>query len=231
MHLPGNILSFLSLPENRHYLDRFRRRSYNEKNIVCEPETEENGVFFVTSGRLRVYLSCEGREFTLLFLNPGDVFSFHSGAIVEAKQSSEILLTDLAGFEEILLRFPHISISAMSTLGKVLSNSTRIIEDLMFRDVRSRLLRYVIELTEEKGSPVQGGTEVPFDLNTEEVAMMIGSTRQSTSSLFNELIKDGHLVRLNRRLILVPDLQALKRMQNASPRRSTVQPCRTVSED
>lgn len=219
MHSASDILSFLSLPENRHCLDRFVRRSYEEKNIVCDSSTRERGIFFVTSGRLRVYLSYEGREFTLLFLNPGDVFSMHSEAIVEARQKSEILMTDISGFEEILIQFPHISLSAISILGRVLSNSTHIIEDLVFRDVRSRLLRFLIQLTEEKGCACSGGIEVPFEMNTEEIAMMIGSTRQSTSSLFNELIKDGYLAKLSRHLILVKDLQALRRLRDESPRR------------
>jgi CRP-like cAMP-binding protein len=149
----SNILSLLSLPENRQYLSRFTRRSFEEKNIVSDKETRRGGIFIVTAGRLRVYLSYEGREFTLLFLEPGDVFSMHSEAIIEARQRSEILLTDIEGFEDILLHIPSVSLTAVALLGKVLMNTTHIIEDLMFRDVKSRLLRFLIELTEQKGQP------------------------------------------------------------------------------
>ena len=196
---------------------------YEEKNIVSDHQTQKGGVFIVTSGRLRVYLSYEGHEFTLLFLYPGDVFSMHSQAIVEAKQRSEILLTDLEGFADILLHFPHVSLTAISILGRMLSNSTHIIEDLVFRDVKSRLLRFLIELTEEKGRAGPTGIEVPFELNTEEVAMLIGSTRQSTSSMFNGLIKGGYVVRLNRKLILVKDVQDLRRLRDEPPLRRTIE--------
>src|ERR1035437_10580916 len=135
MRPAGELLSFLLRPDDRHYLNRFSRRLYEEKNIVSDHQTQKGGVFIVTSGRLRVYLSYEGHEFTLLFLYPGDVFSMHSQAIVEAKQRTEILLTDLEGFADILLHFPHVSLTAISILGRMLSNSTHIIEDLVFRDV------------------------------------------------------------------------------------------------
>ncbi len=223
MHPAGELLTFLLLPENRHHLSRFSRRTYEEKNLVSDHQTRMGGVFVVTSGRLRVYLSYEGHEFTLLFLNPGDVFSMHSQAIVEAKQRSEILLADLASYAEILLHFPHLSLTAISTLGKMLSNSTHIIEDLVFRDVKSRLLRFLIELAEAKGQAGPTGIEVPFELNTEEVAMLIGSTRQSTSSLFNELIKGGYIVRLNRKLILIKNVQDLKRLRDEPPLRRAVE--------
>ncbi len=223
MHPTGGLLAFLMQPENRHYLSRFSRRSFEEKNIVSHHQTPRGGVFVVTSGRLRVYLSYEGREFTLLFLQPGDVFSMHSQAIVEAKQRSEILVADLESFTEILLHFPHLSLTAISTVGKMLSNSTHIIEDLVFRDVKSRLLRFLIELTEDKGRAGPMGIEVPFELSTEEVAMLIGSTRQSTSSLFNALIKNGNIVRINRKLILVKDVQALKRLRDEAPLRRGIE--------
>jgi CRP-like cAMP-binding protein len=223
MRPADELLSFLRKPENRHYLSRFSRHLYEEKNIVNDHQTRKGGVFIVTSGRLRVYLSYEGHEFTLLFLNPGDVFSMHSQAIVEAKQRSEILLADLESFADILLHFPHLSLTAISTLGRMLSNSTHLIEDLVFRDVKSRLIRFLIELTEEKGRVGPTGIEVPFELNTEEVAMLIGSTRQSTSSMFNALIKGGYVVKLNRKLILVKDVQDLRRLRDEPPLRRTIE--------
>ena len=218
MRNSSEILSLLSLPQNRQHLSRFSRRTFEEKNIVSDKETRRDGVFIVTSGQLRVYLSYEGREFTLLFLEPGDVFSMHSDATVEARQRSEILLTDIEGFKEILLDLPSLSITAIAVLGKVLMTTTHIIEDIMFRDVRSRLLRFLIGLTEETGHAGPDGIEVPLDLNTEDVAMLIGSTRQSTSSILNELIKDGHLQRINRHTMLVKDLQILKRLRDEPPR-------------
>lgn len=213
------ILTLLSLPQNRQYLSRFSRRAFEEKNIVSDKGTKRDGVFIVTSGQLRVYLSYEGREFTLLFLEPGDVFSMHSDATVEARQPSEILITDIEGFKDLLLHLPSLSVTAVGVLGKVLMTTTHIIEDLMFRDVKSRLLRFLIELTEGKGRVVPSGIEVPLDLNTEDVAMLIGSTRQSTSSILNELIKEGHLQRISRHTMLVKNLQSLKRLRDEPPRR------------
>ncbi len=72
-------------------------------------------------------------------------------------------------------------------------------------------------MTEDKGRAGPAGMEVPFELNTEELAMLIGSTRQSTSSLFNALIKGGYVVRLNRKLILVKDVQELRRLRDEPP--------------
>jgi len=229
MQTHANILSFLSQAENKQYLANFTRRTYQEKNLVSDKETHRGGVFIVLSGRLRVYLSYEGREFTLLFLEPGDIFSMHSEALIEARERTEILLTDVEGFKELLGHVPTLSIASIALLGRVLMNSTHIIEDLMFRDVRARLLRFLIETAERKGRPTAAGIEIPLDLHTEEVAMLIGSTRQSTSSILNELIKEGHLIRVDRHTIVVKDLASLRHLRDEPPKRRNVEPPRKRS--
>lgn len=219
MQTHGDILSFLSRAENKQYLANFTRRTYQEKTLVSSGETRMGGVFIVLTGRLRVYLSYEGREFTLLILEPGDVFSMHSEALVETRERCELLLMDIEGFKELLCHVPTLSIASIALLGRVLRNSTHIIEDLMFRDVRARLLRFLIETAERKGRPTAAGIEIPLDLHTEEVAMLIGSTRQSTSSILNDLIKEGHLVRGDRHTIVVKDLTSLRRLRDEPPKR------------
>jgi CRP-like cAMP-binding protein len=203
------ILEYLQRPENRPYLTRFIRRKYARNSLISQPGARSGSVFIVLSGQLRVYLSYEGREFTLRLLNAGDIFSMHAKAIIEARQPSEILVASLEDFAEILMRIPQICLVVISNLGAIMSRSTQIIEDLVFRDVRGRLLHMLLELAAAKGSPTPEGIEIPFDIKTEDVAMMIVSTRQSTSSILNELMKEGYIQRSGKNSLLIRDLRKL----------------------
>jgi len=174
------------------------------------------GIFVVTAGQLRVYLTCGGNEFTLLFLEAGDIFSLHTSAMIEARLPSTILMTDLASFSAMLFELPHMFLSAFSTLGRMLNNQTKVIEDLVFHDLKGRLLRLLIEQAERNGRETEAGVEIQLPWKTEEMAMLVGSTRQSVSSALNELIRQGLIVKHPRRRIVIADLNALRRLRDAS---------------
>lgn len=205
-----SIFDILENPEHDDFFRSFDSRRIREKEIVCDANTAENSIFVVLSGQLRVYVSYEGREFTLFFLDPGDIFTTHSKMIVEAKKNGEILCTTIANFKEALNRVPDLSMSVIAGLCRGLGNAVQVIEGLAFRDVKHRLIHFLIDLAAEKGHAVENGIVVNLDCSTEDIATMIGSTRQSTSLILNELIKGGLLTRLTRRHLVIHDMAALK---------------------
>lgn len=205
-----SLFDVLENPEHDEFFRSFTSRKIREREIVCDANSSENNVFVVLAGELRVYVSYEGREFTLFFLGPGDVFSTHSRMIVEAKKPGEILSTSLDNFKQALVRIPCLSISVIASLCQGLGNVVHVIEGLVFRDVKHRLIRFLVDVAADKGHAVEGGIVVSHDFSTEDIATIIGSTRQSTSLILNKLIKDGYLTRLSRRHLLIRDIDALK---------------------
>lgn len=205
-----SIFDILENPEHDDFFQSFSSRKVREQEIVCDANSTENNVFVVLSGELRVYVSYEGREFTLFFLEPGDIFTTHSKMIVEVKRTGEILSTSLDNFKQALTRIPCLSISVIASLCLGLGNAVHVIEGLVFRDVKHRLIHFLADLAAEKGHRVEDGIVVNLNLSTEDIATVIGSTRQSTSLILNKLIKDGHLTRLDRRHLIIHDVAALK---------------------
>ncbi|MDR3517923.1 MAG: Crp/Fnr family transcriptional regulator [Azospirillaceae bacterium] len=210
------IFDILENPEHESFFRSFIPRKFEEQQIVCDCNTTENSVFVVLSGELRVYVSYEGREFTLFFLGPGEVFTTHSKMIVVAKKPSEILVTSLKTFEEALVAIPALSVSIIVSLGRGLGSAVRVIEGLAFRDVKHRLIYFLLEIAKERGHKVDDGIAVTMDYSLEDVATLIGSTRPSTSMMFNELVRDGHVARINRKLIIIRDLKRLQRLTETS---------------
>lgn len=207
-----SIFDILENPEHESFFRSFTPRKFDEHQIICDSNTMENSVFVVLSGELRVYVSYEGREFTLFFLGTGEVFTTHSKMIVVAKKPSEILVTSLKNFEQALIAIPGLSVSIIVSLARGLGSAVRVIEGLAFRDVKHRLIYFLLETAKERGRKVEDGIAITFDYSIEDVATLIGSTRQSTSMMFNELVRDGHLARVNRKLIIIHDLKRLQRL-------------------
>ncbi len=205
-----DLLKLFESPEYAEVAKGFKEQKYPKKTVVCTPYDEGNRLFIVKSGRLRVFLSYEDREFTLALLEPGDIFSTHTRAFAEALDESVILLGNTRQFQKKVVESPEIALVIVKVLGELLKNSITIIEGLAFKDARLRLLDFLVSAAEDRGQPHPEGISVELGLTTEEIALLVGTSRQTISTLLNELIKSEVLEKLSRRTLLIRDLGRLK---------------------
>lgn len=193
----------------------FKQRRWPKKSIIFSPAESSDVVFLVKKGRLRVYLSFADKEFTLAFLEEGDFFSSHTRAFVQALEESEILEIGTARFQQKAAEIPALSNGMLNVLGSLFRNAISIIEGLAFKDVRLRLADFLVESAVQRGRRVEGGIRIDLGLFTEDIALLLGSTRQTISTFLNELVKRDIIVKLNRRSIIVRDLEALRNWQES----------------
>ncbi len=199
----------------------FQPRTYPAKALMFAPREERDAVFIITRGRARVYLGYEDKEFTLAILERGDVFSTHTRAFVAALKETTIMSAETAHIRRQLLRIPEFTGTMVRVLGDVLTHSITIIDNLAFLDVEKRLksfLRYECDRAEARaGQGCQApqshapekGVLLDLGLTTEHLASLLGTTRQTLSTILNALAKDGLLELRGRGLIHVPDPEAL----------------------
>lgn len=200
----------------------FLPRSYPANSLIFGPREERDLVFIVTRGRARVYLAYEDKEFTLALLERGDVYSTHTRAYVAALKDTTIMSAETAHIRRQLLRIPEFTGTMVRVLGDVLSHSINIIDNLAFLDVKRRLksfLQYECERAEEKAGQ---GCQVPsaqqpetgvlleLELTTEHLATLLGTTRQTLSTILNALAKEGLVELRGRGRIYIPDPGALE---------------------
>lgn len=204
-----NLAELLKGPQYAGFLENFHHKTYKKGAMVSLPEGTGNDVFVVSSGQLRVYLSYEGREFTLCFLDEGDIFSTHTRAFISAAKDSILMLTSAQSFRQQLAAHPEISLLMTGILGDVLGSSWDVIEGLIFHDAKSRLTAFIVSLGRERGRPHEMGIEFECELNMEDISLIIGATRQTTSSLFNLLIKEGELIRSGKNKFVITHIGRL----------------------
>lgn len=186
------------------------RKSLPAGYLVATPDHAQDQVFMVESGRLRVYLAGESRALTLSYLEPGDIYTTHTPTYIETVSPTVLRVVETAQFAQQLRTDPAAIGTVMRVLGRLLENSVDLIEDLAFRDVPARLARFLLGLAERRGTAVEGGVLVPLELNMEDVASLLGTTRQTASSLMNQFERDGWLQRPTRRSVLVTHMARLE---------------------
>jgi CRP-like cAMP-binding protein len=209
--LEENLLDHLHRPEFSELRSALSSHYYPKNAYICQPGDSKNLVFIVGSGRVRVYLGYEDKEFNLGILTKGDIYSTHTGTFVEALEDTELLMTDVGTFRHRMVGDPEVTKAMVRVLGNILKTSFSIIDGLVFKDVNFRLVALLAGEARRHGENMDDGTiRIVLDLSVEQIARLVGSTRQTVSTLLNDLIRAGLLERTGRGGFRIPDLKLLE---------------------
>ena len=210
-----NLLDELERPELADLRAVFGGRSVSKGEVVFRPDGVDDLVFVVAKGRVRVYLAYEDKEFTLAILNPGDPYSTHSGCYVQALEDAELLVTDVRSVKRCMEEIPLFTRTMVRVLGHILRNSFSIIGGLAFKDIYSRLMDYVLNEARTSGTPENGGRLLKLDLTIEQLSRLMGASRQTVSTLLNDMERAGLMEKRGRGVYFIPDLEVLEREAGA----------------
>lgn len=208
MSLPNHCAIDLS-SEPEGMLAGFALSELPKGYLLSAPNCRQDRVFIVRSGRLKVYLAGENRELSLGFLEAGDIYTTHTPTYIRTVEAASIWTMDTRAFAQKMIDSPSIAPAMMRVLGRLLTDAVGLIEDLAFREVPARLARFFIGRAQRRGQAVEGGWLIPVDLGMQEIAELLGTTRQTISLLINQWEREGLLQRAGRRSYRIPSLEAL----------------------
>lgn len=211
-----NILGHLNKEDKGRVLRRVRRHKLLPKEILFRQGDCHEGIFLIESGLFRTfYDSPSGREITLAYWQPGnfvggpDVFgdSIHmwSGVAVEDTEVLELRGKDL---RDLMSRIPELGIGIAEALvykGKILST---LVQLLGTRSVSERLAQLLLMLIDLYGEPDKGGgIAIAPQFTHEDLAHMVGASRQWVTITLDRLQKFG-IIKIRKRQVVVlkPDL-------------------------
>lgn len=209
-----NLLQELAKPEYNGVLEEFSPVSYSKNMMISTPGQGEDLVFIVKKGRVRVYLAFEDKDFSLAILGEGDIYSTHTKAYVSTLEDTELLAIPTAKFLSFMNAYPVFSKTVISILGEMLKETFSIIESLVFKDVTQRIVEFLLYEARHHGKAGKEGVSVDIDLTVEQLAAVVGSSRQTASSVLNQMLKTGVLQKAGRKKYLIPNPAVLKEFPN-----------------
>ncbi len=196
-----SLLEELDRPEYASMKKAFRKRRVVKDEMIAFPDASENVVFVVESGRLRVYRAYEEKEFTFAVLEPGDIYSSHTGAHVVALTEGSLLVTDIGTFHREMMEAPAVTQSMVRVLGGLLKNAFQIIDGLVFSDSATRLAAFL--LSEARAEPE--GPTVRLEMTIEQLALHLSMSRQTASTLLADMGRSGVIHKLGRGVYRIED--------------------------
>ena len=206
---------FSGLPEEelRAFAGVLREKAVDRGGLVLIQGDRGDALYLVAEGQVKVVLSGEdGREVILSVLGPGSVFGEMAllddeprSAHVVAMDRTSLFVLRREDFQARLRSSPEVAIGLLRELSRRLRRADDTIGSLVLRDVNGRIAHLLLEMASE-----EGGNRIGRKLTHSIIAQMVGTSRETVSRTLSALTASGVLT-MNRREILLHDLEALRK--------------------
>ena len=200
---------------------RCRVRKCPRGTPIYLPADEADGVLLLAEGRVKIgSFTEEGKQTILAFIEPGEIFGELSlmgtperEEYAEAVEKSTLVLISNEVIQQLLAEHPHVSQGVTKLFGLRRQRVERRLKYLLFRSNRERLVHLLLELAEQYGRRTENGVELRIKLSHQDLASIIGSTRETVTVVLGELQSEGKL-QLGRRKIVLTDMPQLAESVN-----------------
>jgi CRP-like cAMP-binding protein len=195
-------------------LSKITYQKFYDKNEIIFLEGEVgDAIYLILDGLIKVFRTVEsGREKTLALLGQWDFFGEMAlldksvrSASIQAIKTSQLLVIDREKFNNLLLKFPQISLKIIVTLSNRLREANNQIKALTFKSVKERLHLVLLDLADRYGEESKDGIVITKKITHQELANLVGTTRETITKLLNELIEGGLIIVKKRYLILIDE--------------------------
>ncbi len=178
----------------------------------------DHRLFVIDTGKVKLGRGAsDGRENLLAVLGPGEMFGELSWFDPGPRTSSATAVspTTLAMLDHDDLRLwmadrPHVAAHLLQALARRLRRTNSVIADLVFTDVSGRVAKTLLDLAQRFGRPSERGLRVPHDLTQEELAQLVGASRETVNKALADFAARGWL-RLEARAVVLLDIDRLRR--------------------
>ena len=193
-----------------------RTRRFRRGDIVFAEGESGDALYVVVEGKVKIFrTSPDGRENMLAVLGPGEMFGELSLFDPGPRTATVATITDcaLASLAHEALRpwlagRPELGVQLLQALAQRLRRTNEAMADLVFSDVPGRVAKTLLDLGDRFGTPGPDGVRVTHDLTQEELAQLVGASRETVNKALSEFASRGW-IRLDGRAVLLIDQERL----------------------
>ncbi len=186
----------------------------NKGQILFKEGEEGDRLYVVVHGKIKLgTTSADGRENLLSILGPGEMFGELSLFDPEPRTSTATAVTDVRlvslahdAVIGLVTSSPQTSLELLRRLAQRLRKSNEVLADLVFADVPGRVAKAIMDLGERFGVQKEDGLHVNHDLTQEELAQLVGASRETVNKALADFAARGW-VKLEPRAVLVTDVE------------------------
>ncbi len=175
-------------------------------------------LYVVLEGKMKLTrASADGRESLWSVLGPGEMFGELSLFDPRPRTSTASAVTDVTlaalahdALRPWLLERPEVSMHMLQALARRLRRANDVTADLVFTDVPGRVAKNLLDLADRFGEQDRDGLHVHHDLTQEELAQLVGASRETVNKALADFAARGWL-QISARSVLILDSERLRR--------------------
>jgi len=175
-------------------------------------------LYIISSGKVKVGRKApDGRENLLAVFGPSDMFGELSIFDPGPRTSTATTVTevrahtmDRAALREWISKRPEIAEQLLRVIARRLRRTNNMLADLIFTDVPGRVAKSLLQLARQFGSQEGGLLRVTHDLTQEEIAQLVGASRETVNKALADFASRGWL-RLEGKSVLILEPERLAR--------------------
>jgi CRP/FNR family transcriptional regulator len=194
------------------------RRTLARGHVVFREGDPGDRLFVVLDGKVKISRAAlDGRENLLAVLGVSEMFGelslFDPGPrTATATTITETVLASLDhdDLRPLLTERPGVAVQLLAALAQRLRRTNEAMADLVFTDVPGRVAKALLDLSDRFGAAEGDGTRVRHDLTQEELAQLVGASRETVNKALSEFAHRGWL-RIEGRSVLLLDRDRLAR--------------------
>ncbi len=177
-----------------------------------------NQLYVVLEGKIKLTrAAADGRENLLSVVGPGEMFGELSLFDPRPRTASAIAVTDsrlgaLAhdDLRQWLTGRPDVALHLLQALAQRLRRANDVMADLVFTDVPGRVAKALLDLSDRFGAVRDDGLQVNHDLTQEELAQLVGASRETVNKALADFAARGWL-QLSAKSVLLIEPERLRK--------------------
>jgi CRP/FNR family transcriptional regulator, cyclic AMP receptor protein len=185
---------------------------------LFDEDDDGDRLYVVLEGKIKLTrASPDGRENLISLVGPGEMFGELSLFDPRPRTMSASAVTDvrLAALAHDDLRswltgHPDVAMHLLAALARRLRRTNEVMSDLVFTDVPGRVAKALLDLAARFGTQEDEGLHVNHDLTQEELAQLVGASRETVNKALADFVARGW-IQLHPKSVLVLDAERLRR--------------------
>jgi len=193
------------------------KMSFRKYRYAYKPDEAANTIYFLLKGRIKICSYNDiGKELIKTIHYPGEMFG-EDGLLERAAYEDyaqamdrdvQVLAINKNQLKKFLCENPSLSIRLSTRIGSKLKAAQKRIENFVFKSARCRIIEFIKELAQKQGQAIGYEVLIKNFLTHNEIASLIGTSRQTVTIVLNELKKTNQ-IHIDRRNVLVRDINNL----------------------
>jgi len=199
------------------HMDSLNHKTFKKSDYIYMPEEHADKIYFISEGRIKIgTYSDTGKEITKSILTQGEVFGelaligeTQRKDFAVAMEEASVCVMSVTEMKSMMKDHSTLSLFMMNIMGSRVLEMEQRLESLVFKDSRTRIVEFLEGLAKKRGQRVGYEMLVRKFLTHQEIANLTATSRQTVTTVLNEL-RTKNVLTFNRQRLLIRDMDLLR---------------------